>query len=185
MLARRRLVYYTDGAWRSSVEVGAWAWIGFNFEKEWSMEEYKNLVLFSLEEKLFASNSAAQRNTSNNKMEIRAFADCIENIPWGATADIHSDSQYVLKTIVDGKRLENGALLDKTQLDDGWYRSWEKTSFSKKKNLDLWHPLILRLRQHCSAGTVFRLYHVKGHSNDPGNDAADELANLAIDTFLQ
>jgi ribonuclease HI len=185
MLVSRRLVYYTDGAWRSSSEIGAWAWIGFNFERELCAEEYTALIPYLIKQNLFASNSAAQRNTSNNKMEITAFANCIQNIPIGAQVDIYSDSEYVLKTIANAQRLAESAILDKNQLDDGWYRSWQNTSFAKKKNLELWHPLIAKLRQHCQKGTSFRLFHVNGHSGNPGNEAADNLANLAMDSFLK
>lgn len=55
------------------------------------------------------------RSTTNNRMEISAVIMALEHIPTHASAELHSDSQYVLNTMAG---------------------SWQK-----KTNLDLWDKL--------------------------------------------
>jgi ribonuclease HI len=52
--------------------------------------------------------AAADPSTTNNRMEITAAIEALRNLPPGAAIKLHSDSQYVIKTMTLGwKRREN------------------------------------------------------------------------------
>jgi ribonuclease HI len=52
--------------------------------------------------------AGANRSTTNNRMEITAALEALRQIPPGADVAVHSDSQYVVKTMTLGwKRREN------------------------------------------------------------------------------
>ncbi len=52
--------------------------------------------------------SGADPSTTNNRMEITAAIEALRSIPSGADVKLHSDSQYVVKTMTLGwKRREN------------------------------------------------------------------------------
>lgn len=52
--------------------------------------------------------SGANPSTTNNRMEITAAIEALRRIPDGASVKLHSDSQYVIKTMTLGwKRREN------------------------------------------------------------------------------
>ena len=63
----------------------------------------------------------------------------------------------------------------------GWMANWKKRGWktaAKKpvKNQDLWQALDQAMARH-----DINWHWVKGHAGVPGNERADELANLAID----
>ncbi|MEQ1559800.1 MAG: ribonuclease HI [Methyloglobulus sp.] len=104
--------------------------------------------------------------TTNNRMELTAVINALEALTKPCHAIIYSDSKYVLQGI--------------TEWIDNWKkRGWKTASKSPVKNEDLWRRLD-------AARTLHRIEWkwVKGHSGDAGNDKADELANLGIDSFL-
>ncbi|SRR6266851_6064882 len=52
--------------------------------------------------------AGAHPSTTNNRMEITATIEALRNLPPGAAIKLHSDSQYVIKTMTLGwKRREN------------------------------------------------------------------------------
>tara|TARA_B100001250_G_scaffold413564_1_gene448113 strand:+ start:775 stop:1209 length:435 start_codon:yes stop_codon:yes gene_type:complete len=105
-------------------------------------------------------------HTTNNIMELTAVIKSLESIKQNYPIMIITDSNYVKNGITD------------------WIQSWKKNNWrtsNKKpvKNKDLWVEL----------DSLSNLYDiewqwVKGHSGDPGNEKADELANKAIDENL-
>ncbi len=104
--------------------------------------------------------------TTNNRMELMAVISALEALTKPCHVIINSDSKYVLQGI--------------TEWIDNWKkRSWKTANKSAVKNEDLWRRLD-------AARTLHRIEWkwVKGHSGDAGNDKADELANLGIDSFL-
>ena len=61
--------------------------------------------------------SGGERSTTNNRMEITAAAEAIESIPPGSSAVVHSDSEYVVKTMTKGwKRNANKDLWERLEL---------------------------------------------------------------------
>ena len=105
------------------------------------------------------------RNTTNNIMELTS---CIESLRALKRKDISieviMDSQYVIDGI------------------NSWYKNWIKNGWktSTKKpveNKELWVELI-ELKSQFKDITFTKC---KGHSNNVGNNRADELANEAMD----
>ena len=60
--------------------------------------------------------SGGERSTTNNRMEITAVIEALESIPQGASAVVHSDSEYVVKTMTKGwKRNANKDLWERLE----------------------------------------------------------------------
>lgn len=60
--------------------------------------------------------SGGERSTTNNRMEITAAAEALESIPPGSSAVVHSDSEYVVKTMTKGwKRNANKDLWERLE----------------------------------------------------------------------
>jgi ribonuclease HI len=106
-----------------------------------------------------------ERETTNNRMELLAVINALEALTKPSPVQLHSDSKYVLQGITEW--LEN------------WKkRGWKTASKSPVKNEDLWRRLD-------AARSLHRIEWkwVKGHSGDVGNDRADQLANLGVDSL--
>lgn len=93
--------------------------------------------------------------TTNNRMELLAVIIGLESLKKNnETVIIYSDSKYVVDAV-----------------EKKWVFGWEKKSFNKKKNPDLWIRFLKIYRQH---RVTFKW--VKGHSNNTENDRCDLLA---------
>ena len=96
--------------------------------------------------------------TTNNRMELQGALAALQAIEPDAAAIVYSDSQYVI----------NGL----TKWLSAWKRKgWVTASRTPVKNRDLWMQLDAE-----DPGRV-KWRHVRGHSGDPGNDRADEIAS--------
>ena len=97
-------------------------------------------------------------------MELTAAIKALEAVKASEISiDLYTDSKYVIQGINDWI--------------DGWKSKGWKTSGKKPvKNIELWKQLDT-LNQKYSVNW----HWVKGHSDDPGNDMADLLANQAMD----
>ncbi len=120
-------IAYTDGSCSPNPGPGGWAYI-YN-------------------EKTF--NSGADKNTTNNRMELMAVIECLkyhEQVNMGRELTIHSDSQLVINCA---------------------QRLWKRNL-----NLDLWAIFD-------SFKTKINWVKVKAHSGDKYNSMVDNLANEA------
>ena len=105
--------------------------------------------------------------TTNNKMELKAVIEGLKIIHPKTNVTIITDSQYV----------KNGI----NQWIFNWKKNGWKTAAKKPvKNMDLWKELDDLVENR----SVFWEW-VKGHSGNPGNDRADQLANKGIDDYLK
>jgi len=108
-----------------------------------------------------------QIHTTNNRMELVAVIEGLKSINKNENIQIITDSKYV----------KNGI--------NQWIVNWKNNGWrtaSKKpvKNKELWQEL----------DTLVQNYNinwkwVKGHSGDPGNERADQLANEAIEEYYE
>jgi len=103
-----------------------------------------------------------QESTTNNRMEIVAAIEAIKLVKEESDIIIYTDSKYLMNGI------------------NTWIHSWKKnnwkTSGNKNvKNVDLWKAIDELNSKHS-----IKWNWVKGHSGNPGNEMADDLANLAI-----
>ncbi len=108
-----------------------------------------------------------EKLTTNNRMELTAAIKALEY----CLISKKYSSIKVLKIYTDSTYLKEGITI--------WINNWEKNNWKtsgKKnvKNIDLWKKLkmLTKLKQ-------INWCWVKGHSNDPMNDLADELAKKA------
>ena len=103
-----------------------------------------------------------ERVTTNNRMELLAAISALEALTRPMPVELYTDSTYVLDGI--------------TKWLPGWERNGWKTAAKKPvKNVDLWQRLVAAMARH-----EISWHWVKGHSGDPGNERADELARLGI-----
>jgi ribonuclease HI len=108
----------------------------------------------------------AEPGTTNNRMELLAAIRSLQLLTESCRVLLITDSNYLRQGITE------------------WLPQWKKRGWltaDKKpvKNADLWHELEAATLPH-----QIEWRWVRGHSGDPGNEAADRLANEAIDEML-
>ena len=105
-------------------------------------------------------------DTTNNRMELMAAIQGLEALKEPCRVTLYTDSNYVRSGITEWLR--------------GWKaKGWRTADKKPVKNQDLWQ----RLDAAAAAHEVDWRW-VKGHAGDPGNEAADRLANLGLDRSL-
>ena len=114
--------------------------------------------------------SGAERETTNNRMELMAVIRGLETLKRPASVELVTDSIYV------GKGLSEWMPKWKA---NGWRRR-EKGRWAEVKNEDLWRRLDAQLARH-----RVRFTHVRGHSGHPENERCDKLAVAAYQKFLK
>tara|TARA_Y100000590_G_scaffold452070_1_gene594545 strand:+ start:900 stop:1346 length:447 start_codon:yes stop_codon:yes gene_type:complete len=140
---------YTDGACVGNPGPGGWAAV----------------ILTDIDKKeIFGG----EKLTTNNRMELTATIRALEYL------DENEQKQPLLKQIeiyTDSEYVKEGITV--------WINNWEKNNWKtadKKnvKNVDLWKKLrdLVKYKK-------IEWHWVKGHSNNPMNDLADQLAKKA------
>jgi ribonuclease HI len=104
--------------------------------------------------------------TTNNRMELRAAIEALNALKETCRVTLFTDSVYVMQGL--------------TQWLPNWKRRGWKTADNKPvKNQDLWQALDAAVQRH-----QIDWRWVKGHNGDPGNEAADRLANEGVQLAL-
>ena len=102
-------------------------------------------------------------DTTNNRMELMAVIQALKALKRECEVIVHTDSQYVQKGmtewLVNWKR-----------------RDWRTADKKPVKNADLWQELDALVQQHRVSWRW-----VRGHAGDPGNERADQLANMGVE----
>lgn len=101
-------------------------------------------------------------NTTNNRMELTAVIRALEALKRTSRVKVHTDSQYVQKGI-------------SVWIHDWKRRGWKTVDKKPVKNEELWR----RLDELAALHHVEWIW-VKGHAGHPGNERADQLANLGV-----
>lgn len=97
--------------------------------------------------------------TTNNRMELMAAIAALECLKRGSDVVLYTDSQYLRQGI--------------TEWIFGWKKkNWRSSTGKPVKNVELWQRLDKATEPH-----KIEWRWVKGHSGDPGNERADQLAN--------
>lgn len=109
------------------------------------------------------------RNVTNNQMELKAAIEGLKamkkfNIP----VEVKTDSAYLCNCI-----------------NQKWYvkwmnNGWVTSSKMPVENRELWIELLDLVDKFA----FIQFTKVKGHSGEPGNERADELANKAMDEMI-
>ena len=105
--------------------------------------------------------------TTNNRMELTAVIRALQALKRPCHVRLHTDSQYVQLGI------------------SRWIHAWKKNGWKtadKKpvKNADLWKELDELAQKH-----EIEWKWVKGHAGDEGNERADALANLGVESVAR
>ncbi|TAL90464.1 MAG: ribonuclease HI [Candidimonas sp.] len=104
-----------------------------------------------------------ERDTTNNRMELTAVIEALKILKRRCDVVVHTDSQYVQKGMTEW-------------LANWKRRGWRTADKKPVKNADLWQQLDALVQQHSVSWKW-----VKGHAGDPGNERADELANMGVE----
>jgi ribonuclease HI len=146
MTTSLRVTIFTDGGCVGNPGPGGWA----------------ALLQYGANEKEL---SGRFRQTTNNRMELRAAIEALEALKRPCAVELYTDSQYLRDGI--------------TQWIHTWQRNGWRTGDKKPvKNQDLWRRLLVAVERHQPAGGVEWCW-LKGHAGDPRNERVDQLANLA------
>lgn len=99
--------------------------------------------------------SQGYKLTTNNRMELLAVIAGLEALKnEKSNVEIFTDSRYVVDSV-----------------EKKWVFDWEKKSFKKKKNSDLWIRFLKIYRKH-----NVKFHWIKGHSMIKENEICDQLA---------
>lgn len=142
------IIVYTDGSSLGNGRTGAVAGVG---------------VYFGPRDPRNVSEPLRGDRQTNQRAELTAVARALDHIPIDRSAEIVTDSNYSIKCL--------------TEWCNKWMaNNWRNAAGKPVENRDLIEPIIGRIRERtlCKAETKFRW--IKGHANDKGNMAADELA---------
>ena len=143
---------FTDGACSGNPGPGGWA---FLLRHPKSGKEIER--------------SGAQRQTTNNRMELLAVIRGLEALRRPSSVELFTDSVYV------GRGLSEWMPKWKA---NGWRRR-EGKKWAEVKNEDLWRTLDALLARH-----QVKFTHVRGHSGHPENQRCDTLAVAAYQKYL-
>jgi ribonuclease HI len=152
MTTRPEVQLYTDGACSGNPGPGGWAFILLHPATGKKLER-----------------SGGERETTNNRMELRAVIEGLSALKRPSHVELFTDSVYVGKGLIE--------YMPKWKAN-GWRRK-EGTKFAPVKNEELWR----RLDELVAAHDV-KYTRVAGHSGHPENDRVDELAVAAYQKYL-
>ncbi len=143
----KKVIIYTDGACSGNPGDGGWAAVLKHGE---TIKEI----------------SGFEKETTNNKMELRAAVEALKCLKETCDVELFSDSAYLVNAF-----------------NEGWIDSWQKNGWrnaNKKqvKNKELWKELI-----ELSNKNNITWIKVKGHSDNDFNNRCDELAVTEIENY--
>ena len=109
--------------------------------------------------------SQGYKNTTNNRMELRAAIAALNSLVEHKKSEVvlYSDSKYITDAV-----------------NQGWIINWKNRKLSGVKNPELWRQFIELIDQFDKLSFVW----VKGHNGHEENEQCDELARKAIKGVL-
>ena len=142
----KKVCIYTDGACSGNPGPGGWAAI---------------LSCMGREKEL----SGGERETTNNRMELRAVIEALSALKEPCEVELWTDSQYIARAI-----------------NEGWLAGWKRRGWRRKegelKNPELWQRLDALLGEH----RVTVNWH-RGHDGQEQNERCVALAVAERDKF--
>jgi ribonuclease HI len=135
---------YTDGGCQGNPGKGAWAAVIYKGARPTEI-------------------SATERETTNNRMELRAAIEGLKQLKEPSHVRLYSDSAYLI----------NG-------MTQRWYDKWEQNGWktaNKKpvQNADLWRELVSLSRYH-----DVEYVKVSGHAGVPANERCHKLVQAVM-----
>lgn len=142
----KKVCIYTDGACSGNPGPGGWAAI---------------LSCMGREKEL----SGGERETTNNRMELRAVIEALSALKEPCEVELWTDSQYIARAI-----------------NEGWLAGWKRRGWRRKegelKNPELWQRLDALLGEH-----MVTVNWLRGHDGQEQNERCDALAVAERDKF--
>ena len=142
----KKVCIYTDGACSGNPGPGGWAAI---------------LSCMGREKEL----SGGERETTNNRMELRAVIEALSALKEPCEVELWTDSQYIARAI-----------------NEGWLAGWKRRGWRRKegelKNPELWQHLDALLGEH-----KVTVNWLRGHDGQEQNERCDALAVAERDKF--
>ena len=142
----KKVCIYTDGACSGNPGPGGWAAI---------------LSCMGREKEL----SGGERETTNNRMELRAVIEALSAMKEPCEVELWTDSQYIARAI-----------------NEGWLAGWKRRGWRRKegelKNPELWQRLDALLGEH-----KVTVNWLRGHDGQEQNERCDALAVAERDKF--
>ncbi len=149
--AVREVELFTDGACSGNPGPGGWAFI-----------------LRDKKTRKELTGSGGERDSTNNRMELKAVIEGLKSLKKRCRVALHSDSKYVLQGLQEWMA--------------GWKKKgWVRMEGGKKKpvkNVELWQELDQLIARH-----QLSYHHVKGHSGHTENERCDVMAVEASQDF--
>ena len=143
----KKVTLYTDGACAGNPGVGGWGAV----------------LIYNGHEKRI---SAAEDNTTNNRMEITAVIEGLKCLKEACEVDVYSDSAYTVNAF-----------------NQGWIYNWESLGWKKADNKPLLNCELWRELHAYSQVHKLKFIKVKGHADNEYNNICDKLATDAIKNF--
>lgn len=103
--------------------------------------------------------------TTNNRMELTAVIEALNALTRSCKVRVVTDSQYVQKGVQEW-------------MSDWKRRGWKTAAKKPVANQDLWQALDAALSRH-----EVSWEWVRGHQGHEGNERADALANLGVQSI--
>ncbi len=142
MTVKPKVIIYTDGACHHNPGPGGWA----------------ALIVYGKHEKTL---SGGERDTTNNRMELRAAIEALKTLKEPCQVDLYTDSEYLKKGVTE------------------WMPAWKQRNWKRKggvlANVDLWKQLDKEISQH-----EIDWHWVRGHAGNSMNERVDQLARRTI-----
>lgn len=143
-MEKTKITIYTDGACSGNPGPGGYAAI---------------LMLNDNKKEIFG----AEKETTNNRMELRAAIEGLKALKRPCQVTLYSDSAYLVNAY-------------NSNWVEGWKKkNWRNSSGEKVKNMDLWKELEELREIH-----DITFIKVKGHADNEFNNRCDKLAVAAI-----
>jgi ribonuclease HI len=137
----------TDGACRGNPGPGGWAALIIRSDHTGQTDQTDQVEEIG----------GYEPETTNNRMELRAAIEGLRRVPTNAEVVIVTDSRYVMRGM--------------TEWLAGWQRrGWQTSTGTPVRNRDLWQTLADLVGQRAT------WQHVYGHTGDPYNERANDLA---------
>lgn len=139
----KKIEIYTDGSCLGNPGPGGWGAI----------------LKFNDSEKVI---HGAEKDTTNNRMELKAALEAIKSVKEPCEIDLYTDSNYLRQGITE------------------WMQNWKKNGWktaSRKpvKNVDLWQAIDDVIQSH-----KIDWHWVKAHNGHTENERVDKIAREAI-----
>lgn len=140
--ARPEVAIFADGACSGNPGPGGWGTV-------------LKCPALGLEKRM----SGAEKDTTNNRMELTAVIEGLKALKVPCDVVVTTDSRYIVDAF------------EKRWLS-GWQKNgWRTASKQPVKNIELWKALLA-----AASGHSVRWQWIRGHNGHPENELADSLA---------